>query len=134
MSSQGEKIIETTGHRIIKNGLFLDIYVKPVAPSVAIIQECTDAILALREGEEKFYVLVDPRDAVAINKEQRNVSADGFEKFAAAVAMLNNNIFVPYIFRMIIRFNQPAYYVRVFNDKPSAEEWLQSKMERVPVK
>lgn len=112
---------ETSGHIIwIEDGI-LRIYVKKTIPSIEAIKENFEAISKLGK---KYPVLVDPRDGIALDREQRSYVNKEFEKYATSVAMLNNNVFAPLIFKFVMKLDKPKFPFQLFKSEEKAVAWL----------
>lgn len=114
---------ETEGHIIRRTEYGLHVYVKPGVPHIDQFDELTVLMLTF---DQKFPLLVDPRDATALSKKQRIHATKEMEKFASAVAMINNNLFVPLIFRLVQKFNKPSFPIKIFKREKDAVTWLKT--------
>ena len=122
--------VETQGHIIELKDVIIYMYVKPDPPCMQDLQECFGALKMLGK---RYPILVDSRDGIALNKDQRSFSTSEFSKCATAVAMLNNNPLVPLIFKFITKIDLPTYPVALFKNEERAVEWLEKTSVSSPL-
>jgi hypothetical protein len=99
----------------IKEGAQLDI---------AEMREAMKACEAVA-GNRPYLLISDARVHLSITPEARKLAADIKESpNLRANAVLVNNLAVRITANFFVKFNQPHFKYRVFNDKRKAEEWL----------
>lgn len=118
--------METTGYTYRIEDGFVHVYIKPDPPCLLAIQEALDCLTEIKRECKTLFVLLDPKDAIMLNADQRTLVMSGFNEIVLGMAVLNNNVFVKMKMWLIMKYNPPSFPLKVFKDEVLAKKWLSS--------
>jgi len=98
----------------------VDLTLDNIRPSL----EYTQHVAKMRGG--KIKIIIDPAKMKSMSKEARNESKQQLEKCTEALAVINRNPFVVFLFNLIMKEDKPGFPMRLFRDEKKAENWLKS--------